>query len=172
MQAKMNDESPSVESQSSQYLTFELAAGEYAIDILKVQEIKSWGPVTQLPRSPSYVLGVINLRGAIVPVIDLRTRFDLPSVDTTSKTAIIIVQGESLEGPKTMGIVVDQVSEVYHFQTDQIQTSTTIGGNIDADFIYGLAKTDEKLVIVLELSKILDCDGSAAEVDLGGGSHE
>ena len=149
-----------------------LADVEYAVDILKVQEIKSWGPVTQLPRSPSYVLGVINLRGAIVPVIDLRTRFGLPSVATTSKTAIIIVRGESLEGAKTMGIVVDQVSEVYHFQIDQIQTSTTIGGNIDADFIYGLAKTDEKLVIVLELAQILDCDGSAAEVDLTRGDHE
>lgn len=160
MQTSSAEEARDEVDQSRQYLTFVLADEEYAVDILQVQEIKSWTPVTKLPRSPSYVLGVINLRGAIVPVIDLRVRFELDSVRATNKTAVIIVHNESTDGTKTVGLVVDQVSEVYHFKPEQIQTSAAIGGHIDADYIQGLAKADDQLVIILKLARIVDYEAA------------
>jgi len=153
------------DEQPAQYLTFVLDSEEYAIDILKVQEIKSWGEVTSIPRSPDYMLGVINLRGAIVPVVDLRLRFGLPSARITDKTAVIIVRAVRDESVKTMGLVVDQVSEVYHFESEQIQESSTIGSNVDSEFIYGLAKAEEQLVIVLNLERIIAANTQGSELD-------
>lgn len=156
----------SAADQPAQFLTFVLDSEEYAIDILKVQEIKSWGEVTKVPRSPAYMLGVINLRGAIVPVVDLRLRFGLARAEITSKTAVIIVRAVRDESKKTMGLVVDQVSEVYHFDSAQIQESSTIGSNVDSEFIYGLAKAEDQLVIVLNLERIVSADdGLDAEFD-------
>ncbi len=156
MQANTQD-SAAVEN-SAQYLTFVLDSEEYAIDILRVQEIKSWSPVTHVPRSPEHMLGVINLRGAIVPVIDLRRRFSCDVKEFTNKTAVVIVRAERDKSEKVMGLVVDRVSEVYHFSNEQIQPSAGITSGIDADFIYGLAQAEEKLVIVLNLDKIVDSD--------------
>ena len=138
-----------------QYLTFQLGDEEYAIDILSVQEIKSWTSVTPLPQSPHYMLGVINLRGAIVPVIDLRRRFDLPVREISSTTTVVIVSAESEDGNKVVGLVVDSVSEVYHLGKNQIQHSSEISEDIDSNFIQGLAKIDEKLVILLNLSRLV-----------------
>ena len=138
-----------------QYLTFLLGDEEYAVDILSVQEIKSWGPVTPVPQSPAYMLGVINLRGAIVPIVDLRRRFDLPPQEVQPTTAVVIVSADSDEGKKVVGLVVDRVSEVYHLAMDQIQASADISAEIDATFIQGLAKMEEKLVILLNLPKVV-----------------
>lgn len=153
------------DSTKGQYLTFLLGDEEYAVDILRVQEIKSWGPVTPVPQSPSYMLGVINLRGAIVPIVDLRRRFELPPQEVQPTTAVVIVSADSLEGKKVIGLVVDRVSEVYHMAAEQIQESADISAEIDSTFIYGLAKTEEKLIIVLNLARVvLSSIGSSEEV--------
>lgn len=150
-----------------QFLTFVLDSEEYAIDILRVQEIKSWSLVTKIPKSPAYVLGVINLRGSIVPIIDLRGRFGLPTAEITNKTAVIIVRTEVNGSERVMGLVVDRVSEVYHFKETDIQSSATMSGNINSEFFGGLAKAEKHLVILLNLDRIVDEDVLEAET-LGG----
>lgn len=143
------------DSTKDQYLTFLLGDEEYAVDILSVQEIKSWGPVTPVPQSPSYMLGVINLRGAIVPIVDLRRRFELPPQEVQATTAVVIVSANSADGEKVVGLVVDRVSEVYHMAAEQIQESADISAEIDSNFIHGLAKTEEKLIILLNLKRVV-----------------
>jgi len=138
-----------------QYLTFVLAEEEYAVDILKVQEIKSWGPVTPVPCSPDYVLGVINLRGAIVPVVDLRLLFALPEADYTSTTAVVIVRSMVAGQLRVVGLVVDKVAEVYHLGADSIQPSTSISSNIGGQFFSGLGQIEEKLVILIDLDRLV-----------------
>lgn len=158
MQAE-KDTSDTVESDEAlQFLTFVLDSEEYAINILQVQEIKSWSPVTLLPKSPDYLLGVINLRGSIVPIINLRQRFGLPDIEFTSKTAVVIVRTQHQDQEKIMGLVVDRVSEVYHFTADQIQPSADISGSVSSVYIEGLAKAENQLVILLNLGRIVDSD--------------
>lgn len=158
MQAATEHADTSATEETSQFLTFVLDSEEYAIDILQVQEIKSWSPVTKVPKSPSYLLGVINLRGSIVPVINLRQRFGLPDADFTSKTAVVIVRTECDGHEKTIGLVVDRVSEVYHFTSSQIQSSSSIAGSLNSEFIAGLAKAEKELVILLNLDRIVDTE--------------
>jgi len=146
---------PDVAAIGEQYLTFVLAEEEYAVDILKVQEIKSWGPVTPVPCSPAYVLGVINLRGAIVPVVDLRLLFDLPKADYTSTTAVVIVRSVVAGQLRVVGLVVDKVAEVYHLGADNIQPSSSISSNIGGQFFSGLGHIEEKLVILIDLDRLV-----------------
>ncbi len=144
------------EETADQYLTFLLGDEEYGIEILKVQEIKSWGPYTPLPKSPAHVLGVINLRGAIVPIVDLRCRFDLPVVEYTSTTAIIIVRSEIEEQLRIVGLVVDRVSEVYHLASDSIQDIADTNGLVQGEYIHGFGQIDEKMVILVNLEPIIE----------------
>ncbi|MFK8031505.1 MAG: chemotaxis protein CheW [Gammaproteobacteria bacterium] len=146
----------SIQAIGEQYLTFVLGKEEYAIEILKVQEIKSWGPVTPIPCAPEYLLGVINLRGAIVPVIDLRRRFGLDTGEFTPTTVVIIVRAKCGEQEHVAGLVVDQVAEVYHLDPTSIQDSVEIAGSIDANFIRGLAQADKKLIILVNLDQIIE----------------
>lgn len=146
---------PDTAAIGEQYLTFVLAEEEYAVDILKVQEIKSWGPVTPVPCSPGYVLGVINLRGAIVPVVDLRLLFELPEADYTSTTAVVIVRSVVAGQLRVVGLVVDKVAEVYHLGADNIQPSTSISSNIGGQFFSGLGHIEEKLVILIDLDRLV-----------------
>ncbi|MFK7956019.1 MAG: chemotaxis protein CheW [Lysobacterales bacterium] len=146
----------SIQEMGEQYLTFVLNNEEYAIEILKVQEIKSWAPVTPIPCSPDYLLGVINLRGAIVPVVDLRQKFGMEPRDFTPVTAVIIVRATDSEQQRVAGLVVDQVEEVYHLQAGQIQDSAGIAASIDSKFISSLAQIDDKLVILINLESIID----------------
>ncbi|MEM6638392.1 MAG: chemotaxis protein CheW [Pseudomonadota bacterium] len=144
-----------IQAAGEQYLTFMLGKEEYALPILKVQEIKSWTDVTDVPCTPDYMLGVLNLRGAIVPIFDLRRRFGLPVREFDSTTAVIIAHAEKEDRAHVAGFVVDQVAEVYHFENANIQKSDDIAATINADFISGLTRTDEKLVILLNLDEIL-----------------
>ena len=144
-----------IQAVGEQYLTFLLGKEEYALPILKVQEIKSWTPVTEVPCTPEYMLGVLNLRGAIVPIFDLRQRFGLSRREFDSTTAVIIAHAHIDEKLHVAGFVVDQVAEVYHFQDANIQKSDDIAATINADFISGLTRTEEKLVIILNLDEIL-----------------
>lgn len=138
-----------------QYLSFFLGGEEYATDILRVQEIKGWDTVTRVPYSPDYVLGVINLRGSIVPVIDLRVRFCLPSAVFDAATVIIVVHVAGTRGERIVGIVVDAVSDVYSVPAENIQPPPDVMGSIDHMFVTGLAQLDDKLVIILDIERLV-----------------
>lgn len=140
---------------ADQFLSFLIAGEEYGIEILKVQEIKSWGPYTPLPKSPDYVLGVINLRGAIVPIIDLRNRFGLPSTDYTATTAVIIVRTGEADQTRIIGLVVDSVSEVYHLSPDAIQDASEGTPGEKASYVRGFGQIADKLVILVNLEPII-----------------
>ncbi len=148
-------ESKEIAETADQYLTFLLGDGEYGVEILKVQEIKSWGPYTPLPNSPDYLLGVINLRGAIVPIIDLRKKFSLPVVEYKSTTAIIIVHVESDEQVRVVGLVVDLVSDVYHLSQDAIQDDVDLSASLHGSYIRGLGQIDNKMVILINLEPVI-----------------
>jgi len=141
-----------------QYLTFMLAAEEYGLEILKVQEIKGWEQTTPVPNAPSYVLGVINIRGEIVPIIDLRIRFDLESVPPSPTTVIVVITIHSGELERTIGLVVDAVSEVYRFEKENIQEPPATGDRTSADCINGLASFEEKMVLLLDVDRLIDFD--------------
>jgi purine-binding chemotaxis protein CheW len=138
-----------------QYLSFFLGGEEYATDILSVQEIKGWDSVTRVPYSPDYILGVINLRGAIVPVIDLRVRFALESAPFDSATVIIVVHVAGPRGERIVGIVVDAVSDVYSIPSENVNPPPDTIGSIDHLFVVGLANLDGKLVIILDIERLV-----------------
>ena len=144
-----------VASTADQYLTFLLGDEEYGVEILNVQEIKSWGPCTPLPRAPRHLLGVINLRGAIVPIIDLRRRFGLDDATYDSTTAIIIVRSEEEDQVRIVGLVVDRVSEVYHLEPSEIQENVESHGALGRDFVRGIGQIDGKMVILVNLEPIV-----------------
>lgn len=138
-----------------QYLSFRLGGEEYAVDVLKVQEIRSYEAGTRVPHTPSYVIGILNLRGAVVPVIDLRRRFDLPA-EFDSTTVTILVKAQSTEKERTVGLVVDAVSEVYDVTADQRKEAPDRGQAIGMEFIEGLATIDDKLVILLDVDNLVN----------------
>jgi purine-binding chemotaxis protein CheW len=142
--------------EGDQYLTFMLAGEEYGVDILRVQEIKGWNNVTPIPNTPKYVKGVINLRGIIVPIIDLRERFSLETIPYGPTTVVIVVKVHSEKGERTMGIVVDAVSEVYNISEDELKPAPDLGQAISTDFVKGLGTVDEKMVIVLDIDHLLN----------------
>jgi purine-binding chemotaxis protein CheW len=140
---------------TQQYLSFILGGEEYATDILRVQEIKGWDTVTRVPYSANYVLGVINLRGAIVPVIDLRVRFGLEHAAFDSATVIIVVHVAGERGERIVGVVVDAVSDVYNFASENIKPPPDALGPVDNMFVIGLANLDGKLVILLDIERLV-----------------
>lgn len=149
--------SPAASAATGQYLTFELAGGLFAIPILAVQEIRGWEPVSRIPRAPAHVLGVINLRGAVVPVVDLRTRLSIERRDTTSTTVVIVVRIESsVAGVVTVGCVVDAVSDVSNVDAGTISTPPAICGAVDSHFLSGVSSLDSRLVMFLDLMRLID----------------
>jgi purine-binding chemotaxis protein CheW len=140
---------------SQQYLSFFLGGQEYATDILRVQEIKGWDTVTRVPYSPNYILGVINLRGAIVPVVDPRVRFALESAPFDSATVVIVVRVAGARGERIVGLVVDAVSDVYSFSEENIQPPPEAVGSVDQMFVLGLAKLEDRLVIILDIERLI-----------------
>ena len=142
----------------SQYLTFTLGAEEYGVEILKVQEIKGYSAITPIPNTPNYVKGVMNLRGSIIPIVDLRAKLSMAEAAYNQFTVIIVVR----VGAKTVGVVVDAVSDVLNIPLKDIQPTPDFGSQVDARFISGLAKAGDRLVVLLEIEKVLAGDGSAA----------
>ena len=138
-----------------QYLTFRLGEEEYAVEIDKVQEIKGYTGITPLPNLPAHIGGVMNLRGAMVPVMNLRVRLGMPETASTAFTVVVVV---SL-GQRTMGLVVDSVSEVLSVPTANLQAPPDFSAEVDARFIRGMTKVRDKLVVVLDLERLL---GTAA----------
>jgi purine-binding chemotaxis protein CheW len=139
----------------SQYLTFVCAGEEYGVDILCVQEIKGWDGVTRVPYTPPYLLGVMNLRGVIVPVIDLRTRFGVQLRAPDSSTVVIVVRVRTEHGEKTAGIVVDAVSEVYSVTPDNINPTPDLGSSTDGACVKGLTSVDGKMVMLLDIDQLV-----------------
>ncbi len=161
MQTITTDTGPAEAGQSTdQYLTFMLGQEEYGVDILRVQEIKGWERATEIPNTPDYIRGVMNLRGTVVPIVDLRRRFDLESADYTNTTVVIVlkVEGEGDGQTRTMGFVVDAVSDVYNVSADSIQTAPDFGARVNTQFIRGLAVVEDKMVILLDFDRLVGLD--------------
>lgn len=143
---------------ATQFLTFVLDEQEYGIDVLCVREIKGWDRVTALPETPAYVRGVINLRGSIVPVIDLRLRFSLPAVEYSATTVVIVLKTRSLDRDRIIGIVVDSVSDVCEIAGHEVKESPDLGEMAASHLIEGLATVNDKLIILLDADQLLDTD--------------
>ncbi len=145
-----------------QYLTFMLDGEEYGVDILRVQEIRGWERTTPIPNTPDYVKGVINLRGAVVPIIDLRQRFGLADCAYGPTTVVIVLKVFGGDRERVMGVVVDAVSEVYNIPAETLQPTPDFGGAVDVEYVKGLATMNEKMVIVLDIERLL----TSGELDI------
>jgi purine-binding chemotaxis protein CheW len=144
------------------YLTFALANEEYGLEILKVREIIGYIDVTAIPQTPHYVKGVINLRGQVIPVIDLRDKFGMETAEVTDETCIIVVEISQADRQFSTGIVVDRVQEVLDIAAGNIEDAPQFGGSVDANFIMGMAKIEDTVKILLDIDAIL------GTTDLGG----
>ena len=136
---------------AGKYLTFGLAGEEYGLEILRVREIMGVMDITAVPRTPDFVKGVINLRGKVIPVVDLRLKFGFEALEHTEETCIIVVDVGSIE----MGIVVDRVSEVLDIAEENIDDAPSFGSSVNTDFILGMGKSEERVTILLDIQKVL-----------------
>lgn len=148
--------------EGDQYLTFTLGDEEYGVDILRVQEIRGWDTATPIPNTPPYVKGVINMRGTIVPVIDLRERFGMAHKEYTQFTVVVLVRVLGNDQERIMGLIVDALSEVYGITEDQLRPPPEFGSAYQTDFIRGLASMEEKMVIILDVDRLLSEEAEAA----------
>ncbi len=141
-----------------QYLTFQLTGEMYAVGILNVKEIIEYGSLTEIPMMPAFIRGVINLRGSVVPVIDLAARFGGRATETSRRTCIVIIELAHEDERHDIGIVVDAVSEVLEVSSADIEPAPSFGARIRADFIAGMGKIGGKFVIILDIQKVLSVD--------------
>ncbi len=140
------------------FLTFILGSEVYGIEILKVREIIKLMDITTVPRTPDYLKGVINLRGKVIPIVDLRLKFTMPEIEHTQETCIIVVEVSQT----SIGIIVDSVSEVSNIKSGEIEDAPHLGQDIDTNFILGLGKTKERIVILLDIALVLSSEELAA----------
>jgi purine-binding chemotaxis protein CheW len=138
-----------------QFLTFALGAEEYGVSILRVQGIQGWDRCTAIPNTPEFILGVINLRGAIVPIIDLRRRFGLPAAEFGATTVVIVVKVARQRQERTLGLVVDAVSEVCNVRPEDCKPPPDFGTTVETNFVQGLVTVDERMVILLDIDKLV-----------------
>ncbi|MCF8082634.1 MAG: chemotaxis protein CheW [Deltaproteobacteria bacterium] len=148
---------------AGKYLTFSLADEEYGIGILKIKEIIGMMPITTIPQAPGFVKGVINLRGRVIPVIDLRMRFNMEEVEYTDRTCIIVVEIASRSGTLTIGVVVDSVSEVLNVKSEDIEERPDFGTRLNTDYILGMAKVEGGIKLLLDIDRVLGA-GEVAEI--------
>lgn len=144
-------------AEAEQYLTFRLDGLDYGIQIHQVQEIRGWTKVTPLPNSPRYIRGVLNLRGTIVPIIDLRLRFNLEEVPYDSITVIVVVN----VGNRLAGIVVDAVSDVISLSPEQRRNAPEFEGQANRQFVQGLTQVEDKLLVLIDVDKLINHDALA-----------
>ena len=144
------------------YLTFTLADEEYGIGILKIREIIGMMPVTSVPQTPPFVKGVINLRGKVIPVVDLRLRFGMEANDYTERTCIIVVEIAGQAGTVQIGIVVDAVSEVLNIKAEDIEETPTFGVKLNTEYILGMAKMEGGVKILLDIDQVLSTEEISA----------
>ena len=158
----INDAVAHAADRDGKYLTFSLAGEEYGIGILKIREIIGMMPITSVPETPHYVKGVINLRGKVIPVIDLRLRFGMGESDYTERTCIIVVEIRGAAGLLQMGIVVDAVSEVLNIKGEDIEDTPAFGVRLNTDYILGMAKIGKGVKLLLDIDRVLGADDLVA----------
>lgn len=139
---------------TSKFLTFCLGDEEYGIEILKVREIIGMMPITPVPKTPEFIRGVINLRGKVIPVVDLRLKFGMPSVAQTDETCVIVVQADGVE----MGTIVDKVSEVADIDSENIEDAPFFGDEVQTDYILGLGKSVGRVTLLLDIDRALETE--------------
>jgi len=164
---QLQQESNSLQEKEGKYLTFTLAAEDYGLEILKVREIIGMMDITAVPQTPEYVKGVINLRGRVIPVIDLRLKFGLEAAEYGERTCIIVVEVQSEMGSVQMGVVVDSVSEVLNINGEDIEPSPSFGTRLKTQYILGIAKANGSIKILLDIDKVLTSDEMAGLESLG-----
>jgi purine-binding chemotaxis protein CheW len=145
------DQAAGFGADSGQFLTFTIQGEEYGIEILRVQEIKGFTKVRPIPNAPPYIKGAMNLRGAVIPIVDLRSRFGMEEAACNQFTVIIVVS----VGTKIVGLVVDSVSDVLNIARDQIDQTPDVGGDVDTSFFQGMGRVGEKLVLLLNIDRLL-----------------
>jgi purine-binding chemotaxis protein CheW len=150
-------------SGARQMLTFRLGEEGYGVDILRVKEIRGWSPVTRIPQSRAHVLGVLNLRGSIVPIIDLRKRFCLEKAEFTPLTVILVLSIASGTSSRECGLVVDSVSDVLDISADAMRPAPNLSGSVDAEFIHGLANVEGRMMILLNVDELVGRELSSVE---------
>ncbi len=155
----MND---AVLTDTTQFLTFTLAEEIFAVDIIKVQEVLEYTEMTRIPQMPTFMRGVINLRGHVVPVIDMRLKFGMPPAERTINTCIIILEVETEDQKLVLGAMGDSVREVMELAPDQIEPTPKIGANMRTDFIHGMGKNGDQFIIILDTDRIF----SSGEINM------
>ncbi len=150
---------------AEQFLTFVLGGEEYGVTILQVQGIQGWDRVTPIPNTPEFILGVINLRGAIVPIVDLRRRFGMPAAEFGPTTVVIVVRVARERSERTLGLVVDAVSEVCNVNADDCKPAPDFGSGIKTDFVKGLATVENRMVILLDIDRLVS-EGLLGEMSM------
>ena len=158
---KMNTAIDAMVDREGKYLTFTLADEEYGIGILKIKEIIGMMPITSVPQTPDFVKGVINLRGKVIPVVDLRRRFGMDAIDYTERTCIIVVEIQGQTGTVMIGIVVDSVSEVLNIKKEDVEETPAFGTRVNTDYILGMAKIEGGVKILLDIDKVLSAEEAA-----------
>ncbi len=144
---------------AGKYMTFKLANEEYGVQILNVREIIGWMDITRMPRTANFIRGVINLRGKVIPVIDLRLKFDMDEAEATDQTVIIVVQLKAHNESLTMGVIVDEVLEVLDISAGQIEPPPVFGNDTqETDFILGVGKAEKRVIFLLDIDKVLSCE--------------
>ncbi len=156
-------------TEATQHLTFKLDDEVFAVDISKVREVLEFKSVTKVPRTPDFMCGVINLRGGVVPVIDLRLKFGMPVAEKTVNTCIIIVEVALDDETTVLGALVDSVQEVFELESDQIEPAPSIGTKLNTEFIRGMGKRDGEFIIILDIDKAFPKDELA--IVQGAGSY-
>lgn len=154
--------STAADAGSHQVLTFTLGAETYGVDILRVQEIRGYSTVTRIPQAPAHVLGVLNLRGSIVPIVDMRMRFNLERAEYTPLTVIIVLSVESPAGRRDIGVVVDGVSDVIDVAVADIKPAPELGEQVNTEFIEGLAAVSGRMVMLLDIDRLIGGDVAGA----------
>ncbi|MEN9306293.1 MAG: hypothetical protein RL173_225 [Fibrobacterota bacterium] len=145
----------SARARAGKYLTFKLGSEEFGLEILKVQEIIQMQSITRVPRTPEFVRGVINLRGKVIPVVDLRLKFGMESTEDTERTCIVVVQIRSATSVVVMGTIIDEVREVLDIPEASIEDTPSFGTSIDTEFILGMGKIGQNVKILLDIDKVL-----------------
>ncbi len=154
-------------TEASQYLTFKLEDEVFALDIGKVREVLDFTSIAKVPQTPDFMLGVINLRGTVVPVVDMRLKFAMTGTETTVNTCIIIVEIEIDGENNVLGAMVDSVQEVMDLDPGQIEPPPRIGTRLNTKFIKGMGKRDNQFIIILDIDKVFSADELAMAHDMG-----
>lgn len=148
-----------------QYLTFTLAGEQYAVNVHDVKEVLEFTTVTRVPRTQEFMRGVINLRGSVVPVIDLRRKFDMPAVETTVDTSIVVLEVKIGGNSVTVGALADSVQEVISLDDELIEPPPRIGTRVNTDFIRGIGKLDDRFIIMLDIERLFSEEEMSAAID-------